>query len=66
VKRRPSTRASGNQKADGDGLKEKKDRVELVVALVTRDCSSHQTGEIEHASGEVCWSQGKKVRDGFQ
>ena len=55
-----------DKKTDNDGLEEKEDRVELVIALITRDCSSHQAGEIEQATGEVCWSQGKKVRDAFQ
>ena len=62
----PSHECLKNEEADSDGLEEKEDRVELVIALVTRDCSSHQTDEIEHATSEVYWSQGKKVRDAFQ
>jgi hypothetical protein len=44
-----------NEKADNDGLEEKEDGVELMIALVACDRSSHQTHEIEQAAGEICW-----------
>jgi hypothetical protein len=41
-----------NEKADNDGLDEKEDRVELMVALVACDCSSDQAYEVEQTAGE--------------
>jgi hypothetical protein len=45
-----------NEKADNDGLHEKEDGVELMIALVACDRSSDQTREIEQAAGEICRS----------
>ena len=40
-----------NEEADDDGLDEKEDGVELMIALVTCDRSSRQTDEIKRP----CW-----------
>jgi hypothetical protein len=42
-----------NKEAHDDGLDEKEDSVELMIALVTRDRSSDETCEIEQATDKV-------------
>src|SRR5882762_7438920 len=42
-----------NQEAGNDGLEQKEDRVELMIALVTRDCSSDQTREIKEVTDKI-------------
>ena len=42
-----------NEETDNNSLREKEDRVELVIPLVARDCSGEKTCEIEQATDEV-------------
>lgn len=54
-----------NEEAHDDSLEEKENCVKLMIALVSRDRSSHQACEIKHAADEICRSQGKKVWNAF-
>ena len=55
-----------NEEADDNGLGEKKDGVELVVALVWCDRSGHEAGEKKQVTDEVLRPQLKKMRDAFE
>jgi hypothetical protein len=44
-----------NQEADHDGLDEKEDRVELMIALVTCDRSRHQAREINEVTDKIAF-----------
>jgi hypothetical protein len=54
-----------NEEADTDSLEEEENCVKLMIALVSRDRSSHQACEIKRATNEICRSQGKKMRHAF-
>src|SRR5882762_2472840 len=44
-----------NEETDGDGLEEKEDRVELMIALVTSDRSRHQAREIKEVTNTIAF-----------
>jgi hypothetical protein len=61
----PDSKRLKNEKADDRSLEQEENCIKLMIALISRDCSSHQACEIKHATGKICRSQGKKMRHAF-
>ena len=55
-----------NGEADDNGLGEKEDGVELMIALVARDRSRRQAREKKQVTDDVLRPQLKKMRDAFK